>query len=77
MQSKRYIESSALVAAILEGDAAAQASISAPGQRVTSALTLTESSRAVLRARLAGKITLSRKGRRYSRYKGLRGVVTL
>ena len=53
----RYIESSALVAAVLEGDAAARASIRAKGQRVTSALTLTEASSAVLRARLAGKIT--------------------
>ena len=53
----RYIESSALVAAVLEGDAAARASIRAQGQRVTSALTLAEASRAVLRARLSGKIT--------------------
>ncbi|HBY63709.1 MAG TPA: VapC toxin family PIN domain ribonuclease [Solibacterales bacterium] len=53
----RYIESSALVAAVLEGDSAARVSIRAKGQRVTSALTLTEASRAVLRARLAGRIT--------------------
>jgi predicted nucleic acid-binding protein len=53
----RYIESSALVAAVLEGDAAAKASIRAQGQRVTSALTITEASRAVLRARLSGRIT--------------------
>jgi predicted nucleic acid-binding protein len=53
----RYIESSALVAAVLEGDAAAKASIRAKGQRVTSALTITESTRAVLRARLSGRIT--------------------
>lgn len=57
MESRRYIESSALVAAILEGDAAAKASIRAPGQRVTSAVTMAESSRALLRARLAGRIT--------------------
>lgn len=54
---RRYIESSALVAAILEGDAAAKASIRARGQRVTSALTEAETSRAVLRARLSGRIT--------------------
>ena len=54
---RRYIESSALVAALLEGDTAAKASIRAEGQRVTSALTLTETSRAVLRARLSGRIT--------------------
>ena len=53
----RYIESSALVAALLEGDAAAKASIRAEGQRFTSALTVAETSRAVLRARLSGRIT--------------------
>lgn len=53
----RYIESSALVAAILEGDAAGKTSIRAQGQRVTSALTITETTRAVLRARLSGRIT--------------------
>ena len=53
----RYIESSALVAAVLEGDSAARVSIRAQGQRVTSALTLAEASRAVLRARLTGRIT--------------------
>ena len=54
---RRYIESSALVAAILESDAAARASIRAQGQRVTSGLTITEASRAVLRARTWGRIT--------------------
>lgn len=58
MPITRYIESSALVAALLEGDAAAKASIRAPGQRITSALTVAETSRAVLRARLSGKITV-------------------
>ena len=53
-----YVESSALVAAILEGDAAAQASIRAAGQRVTSALTVAETSRAILRARTSGRITV-------------------
>jgi predicted nucleic acid-binding protein len=42
---------------MLEGDAAAKASIRAHGQRVTSVLTITEASRAVLRARLSGRIT--------------------
>jgi predicted nucleic acid-binding protein len=55
--ARRYIESSALVAAVLEGDVAAKASIRAPGQRITSALTIAETSRAVLRARLSGRIT--------------------
>jgi predicted nucleic acid-binding protein len=54
----RYIESSALVAALLEGDASAKASIRVPGQRVTSAITVAETSRAVLRAQLSGRITL-------------------
>lgn len=53
----RYIESSALVAAMLEGDKAAKASIRSEGPRVTSALTVAETSRAVLRARLSGRIT--------------------
>ena len=52
----RYIESSAVVAALIEGDRAAKASIRAPG-RITSALTIAESSRAVLRAHLSGRIT--------------------
>lgn len=53
----RYIESSALVAAMLEGDAAGKTSIRAQGRRVTSALTIAETTRAVLRARLSGRIT--------------------
>lgn len=53
----RYIESSALAAAVLEGDAAARASIRARGPRFTSALTIAETGRAVLRARLLGRIT--------------------
>ena len=55
--ASRYIESSALVAALLEGDKEARASIRARGMRITSALTMTEISRAVLRARLGGRIT--------------------
>ena len=55
--AKRYIESSALTAALLESDAAAQASIDAAGERVMSALTATETTRAILRARLTGRIT--------------------
>lgn len=52
-----YIESSALLAAFLEGDTAARRAIRARGRHVTSALTLTEAQRAVLRARLAGRMT--------------------
>ena len=55
--STRYIESSALVAALLERDAAARASIRAQGRRVTSALTLAECARAILRARATGRLS--------------------
>lgn len=52
----RYIESSALVAAILERDAEALVQIREIGRRVTSALTLAEAERAVIRARAAGRL---------------------
>ena len=52
-----YIESSALLAAFLESDAAARRTIRRRGRHVTSALTLTEAHRALLRARLAGRVT--------------------
>ena len=55
--STRYIESSALVAALLERDTAARASIRVPGTRVTSALTLAEAARAILRARASGRLS--------------------
>jgi predicted nucleic acid-binding protein len=53
----RYIESSALVAALLERDAAALKSVRARGRQVTSALTIAESARAILRARLGARLT--------------------
>ena len=52
----RYVESSALLAAFLEGDRRARREIRAPGRRITSALTLSEAHRAVLRARVTGRI---------------------
>ncbi|HMD34805.1 MAG TPA: type II toxin-antitoxin system VapC family toxin [Vicinamibacterales bacterium] len=52
----RYIESSALVAALLEADAVARASIRSAGRRVTSTLTLAEAGRAIVRARAAGRL---------------------
>jgi predicted nucleic acid-binding protein len=55
--STRYIESSALVAALLERDVAARASIRARGKRVTSALTLAEAARALLRGRATGRLS--------------------
>jgi predicted nucleic acid-binding protein len=55
--SLRYIESSALVAAVLERDAEAMSQIHEIGRRVASALTFAESSRAVIRARVRRQIT--------------------
>ncbi|MBA2458091.1 MAG: type II toxin-antitoxin system VapC family toxin [Gemmatimonadales bacterium] len=52
-----YIESSALLAAVLEADLAAREAIRARGRRITSSLTLAEAHRAVLRARLDGRLS--------------------
>ena len=54
--SVRYIESSALLAALLERDAEALAEVREIGHRVTSALTLAEVTRALLRARESRRI---------------------
>jgi len=56
-QAVRYVESSVLLAALLEHDQAARAQLRAPGRRVTSALTFAEGARALVRARVAGRIT--------------------
>ena len=53
----RYIESSALVAALLERDAAALKSLRIRGRIVTSALTIAEAARAILRARAVGRLS--------------------
>jgi len=55
--SVRYIESSALVAALLERDAGALKSVRSRGRKVTSALTIAEAARAILRARAAARLT--------------------
>jgi hypothetical protein len=55
--SLRYIESSALLAALLEQDSAALDALRSAGQLVTSALTFAEASRAIIRARIAGRLT--------------------
>jgi predicted nucleic acid-binding protein len=52
-----YIESSALVAALLERDAAALKSVRTRGSQVTSALTIAEAARAILRARAGARLT--------------------
>ena len=51
-----YVESSALVAALIEQDEAVRTTLRAPGRRVTSALTLAEARRAVVRARQQGRL---------------------
>ena len=53
----RYIESSALVAALLEHDAESLRSLRAKSRRVTSALTFAEAARAIVRARRAERLT--------------------
>ena len=52
----RYIDSSVLVAAAIEDDAEAVASIRADGPRLASALTLAEATRVIVRASVAGRI---------------------
>jgi predicted nucleic acid-binding protein len=53
----RYIESSALVAALLEHDADALKAVRRSGRKVTSALTIAEAARAILRARVTARLT--------------------
>ena len=55
--SVRYIESSALVAALLEHDANALKSVRTRGRKVASALTIAETARAILRARVVERLT--------------------
>src|SRR5262249_813174 len=56
--SIRYIESSALVAGLLEPDAEALKSLRARARPITSALTLAETARAIVRARVGERLTL-------------------
>ena len=51
------MESSALLAALLEHDTAALNALRAAGRRVTSALTFAEGARAILRARISGRLS--------------------
>jgi hypothetical protein len=57
ISSLRYIESSALVAALLERDAEVLALVREIGRRITSALTFPETERALFRARVVRRIT--------------------
>jgi predicted nucleic acid-binding protein len=52
------MESSALVAALLERDTPAMKPLPAGTQHVTSALTLAEAGRAIIRARVTGRLTV-------------------
>ena len=56
VQAIRYIESSALLSALLESDASALKALRAQGRQVTSALTLAEAARGILRARTDGRL---------------------
>jgi predicted nucleic acid-binding protein len=51
-----YVESSALVRALLDHDAAVASVLDGPGRHVTSAVTFAEAQRALVRARVAGRI---------------------
>jgi predicted nucleic acid-binding protein len=53
----RYVETSALLAAALEGDASAQRALRGSGRLITSSLTHAEAARAVVRARATGRIS--------------------
>ena len=53
----RYVETSALLAALLEQDSAARNALRDKRRRVTSALTFAEASRALVRARVAQRLT--------------------
>jgi predicted nucleic acid-binding protein len=54
----RYVESSALLAALLEHDAVAIAALREKGRRITSALTFAEAGRAIVRGRATGRLTV-------------------
>ena len=58
----RYMESSALVAALLERDSAIIRKIPRGTQHVTSALTFAEAGRAIIRARVTGRLTAAEEG---------------
>jgi predicted nucleic acid-binding protein len=57
MVGLRYVETSGLLAALLEGDAAARRFLRQPGTLVSSALTFAEARRGIVRARRADRLT--------------------
>jgi predicted nucleic acid-binding protein len=56
-ESVRYLETSALLSALLKGDAAARKSLRARGTLVTSLLTFAEARRSLVRARHSGRLS--------------------
>jgi predicted nucleic acid-binding protein len=67
----RYLESSVVLAALLEHDIAAMQSLRADGRRVTSSLTIAECARAIIRAGAAGRLT---RDEQRAAARGLRGL---
>ena len=55
----RYVETSALLASLLERDVLAQRALGKPGRVITSSLTHAEAARAVVRAQVTGRISSS------------------
>lgn len=53
----RYLETSTILAAVLEGDAEAEASIREIGTRVTSVITFAEAHRTIVRARVTNQLS--------------------
>ena len=54
-----YVESSALLAALLENDTAAREAFRAGGLTIASALTFAEAARAIVRARVTGRLSVA------------------
>ena len=52
-----YVESSALVAALLEHDEQVLKSLQGPARQITSSLTFAEAARAIVRARVGGRLS--------------------
>lgn len=57
VRTLRYLETSTVLAALLEGDAEAEASLRETGTRVTSVITFAEAQRAVIRARATRQLS--------------------
>jgi predicted nucleic acid-binding protein len=76
----RYVESSALLAALLEHDRAALSALRKKARLITSALTVAEASRVIVRARVDGRLTAARQGsavRALQRFERRAAIVTI